>query len=224
MGKVDVYTIIFNDNKITYLPGEWVRGYVVLRVKERFKINSHSLELNGHASVHWTETKTETTNGKSRSVTRSYSSHQTIISLVWSFEGDTYLECGEKIYRFEFQLPIDCPPSYSHPTGSIIYELDGKIDRSWALNKKTAVQLLVLPHLDLNRFSHLRIGAGAEDLKHLCCGPCQSKPIKFQITTSKSKLFKYEHFWDVFFVVLIFFFGSFFFCFGTKIFFSTHIF
>ena len=204
MGKVDVYTIKFDENKTTYLPGEWVKGHILLRVNERFKINTHLLELNGYASVYWTETRTETdSDGKSTTVTDSYSNHQTIISKSWSFEGEAYLESGQKIYRFEFQLPIVCPPSYSSSTGNIVYELKGKIDRSWALNKKTDVRFSVLSDLDLNKFNHLRIGAGAEDTKYLCCGPCESKPIKFQITTSKSKLFNLN-IWQVFFTMSTF--------------------
>jgi hypothetical protein len=69
-------------------------------------------------------------------------------------------------------LPKVCPPSFSHETGKIVYELKRKIDKSWALDEKSTVCFQVLPDLDLNKFNHLRIGAGAEDTKYLCCGPC----------------------------------------------------
>lgn len=189
MGKIDACQILLT-GQTSFFPGETVKGYMFLRVNERFKVNKLYIELDCYAKVHWTETRTENdSDGKSRTVTDTYSNHQTILSKLWMFEGETHLECGEKKYSFEFALPSACPPSYSDGIGRIAYEIKGVVDRSWAFSRKEKVFFTVKSYLDLNNFPYLKVATGAEEMKYLCCGPCESKPIKCKISIPKSKLF-----------------------------------
>lgn len=193
MEKIDACRIVLT-GKTSFFPGETVKGYMFLSVNERFKINQLYIELDCYARVYWTEDRTENdSDGNSRTVTYTYSNRQTILSKLWMFEGETHLECGEKKYSFEFALPSVCPPTYSDKIGRIAYEINGVVDSRKAFSRKEKVFFTVKSFLNLNNFPYLKVATGAEEIKHVCCGPCKSKPIKCKISIPKSKLFMSIH-------------------------------
>lgn len=87
----------------------------------------------------------------------------------WKFEDKTYLECGERMYSFEFTLPENIPPSYSSKVGDIIYEMKAEIGRSWAFDKGSKNVLTILPFLNLNWHPELKLHVSECDVKILCC-------------------------------------------------------
>ena len=55
MGKVDLFTIILDRQNAIYMASETVTGKLIIRIKERLKINSIKMLLTGFSRVHWTE-------------------------------------------------------------------------------------------------------------------------------------------------------------------------
>lgn len=181
MGKLDVFVIIFDDDRTSYMPGDKVKGCLYLKVNKRFKINHMCLELNGRAKVQWTESKT--INGQTKRLT--YNSDETYIHKTWILESETHLEWGEKMYTFEFILPDNLPPSYSDQLGKISYEMNALIDRSWGVDKKCYNHFTVLPYLALNRCQGVNLPAVSNEVKY----SCSTKPIQCEIAIPKSKFY-----------------------------------
>lgn len=53
MVKLDYFEIILSRDNLIYLPGEEVSGNLIIKAKERLKINSVLLEFKGQAYVYW---------------------------------------------------------------------------------------------------------------------------------------------------------------------------
>ena len=55
MGKIDTFDILTERPEAVYLAGETVVGTVIIKVKERLKINAVHMVLYAFARVHWSE-------------------------------------------------------------------------------------------------------------------------------------------------------------------------
>ena len=53
MPKLEKFEIILSRENIIYSPGEEVIGNLIIKAKDRVKINSVQLEIKGEASVYW---------------------------------------------------------------------------------------------------------------------------------------------------------------------------
>ena len=53
MGKIDAFSIGFQKPQPVYVGGETVVGVINIQVKERLKINSVSMTIQGSGDVHW---------------------------------------------------------------------------------------------------------------------------------------------------------------------------
>lgn len=133
MGKVDFFSITLQKPTPIYFVGETIVGSVNLRVRERFKINSVKMVINGSCYVRWTESHGS---GKNRH-TVTYSAHETYLNyntmLVTKqpHENELYLEAGDLTFPFNIVLPPNIPTSYEHQFGKVRYSVQATIDIPW---------------------------------------------------------------------------------------------
>ncbi|XP_019631446.1 PREDICTED: arrestin domain-containing protein 3-like [Branchiostoma belcheri] len=73
MGKLQEFSVVFNNNVDVFQNGQWVCGQVVVNLNEAMKMRGIRLKFKGHAYVHWTE---EHGSGDNRH-TESYSASET---------------------------------------------------------------------------------------------------------------------------------------------------
>ena len=59
MVKLEKFEIILSRDNLIHFPGEEVSGNLIIKAKERLKINSLQLEFKGETGTHWCELKFE---------------------------------------------------------------------------------------------------------------------------------------------------------------------
>ena len=187
MGKIDYFSIKLQKSDPIYHSGETLVGNVLIRVKERLKINSIKLAITGGARVYWKETSGT---GRNRH-TRHYSAYENylnyqILFLVKPANQDLYLETGEYLYPFQIVLPPHLATSFEHSFGRVRYSIYSTIDIPWAFDRHSTRSFSVISHLDLNMNPNLRQPCGVSDTKVLCCGFCKSDPIVAEFSLAKS--------------------------------------
>jgi len=134
MGKIDHLYIELDKPNPFYFSGETLSGRLIIRCRERLKINNIHVDIVGVAKVFW----------KDRSFnrgTRHYKNNETYINfsvvfLAKQYDNDLYLECGDYSYPFQIQLPPNLPPSFQHKIGKIRYYAKGTIEIPWLTLKK----------------------------------------------------------------------------------------
>ena len=187
MGKVDSFQIILEKPSGIFISGELVRGNLVVRIRERLKINNLRLILKGNGRVHWTESHGS---GKTRRtvsyIAEEEYAHSNLIFLAKQANNDCYLEVGEQSYQFQFQLPLNLPTSFEYIHARVRYFLRGDIDIPWAFDKTVYLTITVINHFDLNINPIFRQPIMSEEIKTLCCLCCKSDPIIVKLSISKT--------------------------------------
>ncbi|XP_034116206.2 arrestin domain-containing protein 2-like [Drosophila albomicans] len=177
--------IDFDNNPYgTYFAGQVVTGKVTLKLDKLKLAKAVTLNINGFAETHWTESRGT---GKDRT-TDTYRGREDYIAsqtyLVGSnFSTEVSLEPGVHVYNFTCQIPATCPSSIEGHFGRIRYMTKVSIVRPWKFDQSYTRCFTVLKMMDLNYDSPLlRVPAHCESLKTYCCWPCTSDPLQLQLT------------------------------------------
>ncbi|KAK0043382.1 arrestin domain-containing protein 3 [Biomphalaria pfeifferi] len=186
MGKLQFYSITFNNGSGVYYAGNCVQGYVTLTLKESMKMRGIRLKFEGKAYVHWSERHTTGTGDNRRTTTRHYSAHEKyfeqefLLFGIWPNQGsDTKeLPAGTYTYPFQFQLPHGLPSSLEAYYGHVRYTVSSNIDKPWKFDHKTKRPFTVISILDLNQMPDASRSLQETKQKHLCCLCCKSGPIQ----------------------------------------------
>uniref|UniRef100_A0A0N5ARD7 Arrestin_C domain-containing protein n=1 Tax=Syphacia muris TaxID=451379 RepID=A0A0N5ARD7_9BILA len=156
------FVIVYDKPSMVYSPGETLSGTLQIALKKQLKVDSISVTFHGEAQTHFTSYETKFFTGRKRSQ-ESYTGfigydgskiYCDENQIVWSLsECKRYLTRGTYRRRFEFNIPLKCPPSYKGTYGSIQYYCYAKIDSYPKLGKKTKRFITVFPKYDLPRHS-----------------------------------------------------------------------
>ncbi len=126
-------------SKSTYIAGETIQGYVLLKCDDAFECNRIPITLIG-------QIKTRITRSSGNSSTTYRETEDIINETQILFEGGMIFE-GNTRYNFSFRLPELLPPSYRSRYAEIKYELRTKAEVSWALDPKAKkVVNIVMPY------------------------------------------------------------------------------
>ena len=165
------------------MAGEIIKGNIIVRIKERLKINNVRLVLKGNGRVHWTEHYDKTTITYTQEEEHI---HSNLVILNKTENVDCYLEVGEQSFPFQFQLPPNLPTSFEHIHARVRYLLKGDISIPWAFDKTVYLSITVVSNIDLNLNPMLRQPASGVEIKTLCCLCCKSDPIIARLFISKT--------------------------------------
>ena len=134
VGKIRDFEVIFDKINAIYYPGETLIGKIYFRIRERIKLSSIKFRINGYARCNWTERDDtpQATGVGNYAFTNSeqYLDYEKIIFMKQT-EDDLYLDFGEYIYPFSFDLPVNIPASFEHSFGFVRYSVNAVIDMSW---------------------------------------------------------------------------------------------
>lgn len=122
--------------RLTFSPGEQIEGYVYIKTDDDFEYNAITLNLRGYE-----KTTVTRGSGDNRRVYRD--KHEYINETVLLAEQATLCP-GDHQYDFALILPKGIPGSYYGIAGKIIYELEAKIEVSWAIDPKSKQELFVV--------------------------------------------------------------------------------
>ncbi len=122
-------------SKETFIPGDSVEGYVLIRCDDEFKCNSINMSFLGEE-----RTKFVVHTGK---VTIVYDDDKEHFNEQIELAPASTIPFGETRYDFSFKLPEEIPASYLGSYGWIEYTLQAKIEISWARDPKTKLLLEV---------------------------------------------------------------------------------
>ncbi|KAH8311730.1 hypothetical protein KR044_007713 [Drosophila immigrans] len=177
--------IDFDNNPYgTYFAGQVVTGKVTLKLDKVKLAKALTLNINGFAETHWSESRGT---GKDRS-SDTYRGREDYIAsqtyLVGSnLSTEVSLEPGVHVYNFACQIPATCPSSIEGHFGRVRYLTKVSIVRPWKFDQSYTRCFTVLKIMDLNYDSPLlRVPAHCESLKTYCCWPCTSDPLQLQLT------------------------------------------
>ncbi len=108
-----------------YLPGEIVEGTVNLTIDKPVKARAVKLDVTGLE-----ETRITVSHGKSSTTYRehNYILRDEIILHGPQFEKNLELEQGNYVFKFEFKIPENAPPSYSGRHAFVTYKLIARVD------------------------------------------------------------------------------------------------
>jgi hypothetical protein len=114
-----------------YFPNEVVRGAMVFNVGMPLKIRGVRVKFEGYTKTSWSETRGTDKNRR----TVWYHSHvvyfnptATLYGNPRGVRGDMIIPSGGYFWPFEFVLPANCAPSYTHTYGSNSYFIKGYVD------------------------------------------------------------------------------------------------
>ena len=169
-----------------YVPGDTVSGKVILIVDSAYKAQALKLKFGGKEHVHWSEIRYHKYGtGENRRTDREtvyYVGNETLfqneIILAGNGDDDFTLPPDRYEYPFRFQLPPQLPATFSSSFGSISYQLDVIIKRSWyKANDKASKALVVCGIYDLNQNGDASQPGEAIGNKTVCCLCWASGPI-----------------------------------------------
>ena len=123
MGLTD-FGIIFERPSKTYFSGEVINGQLVVNLSSPKNFRKIKIELFGSGRVHWTETRSETTagdrDGRTRTVTETYSNHETYVKQGTVLHNGPSLPQGIHYLPFTFLLPPNMPSSFESDIGQAL--------------------------------------------------------------------------------------------------------
>ena len=124
--------------RTVFFPGETIRGALVFNVGPPLKIRGVRVKFEGYTRTHWTETHGT---GNNRRTTH-YHSHIVYFNPVATLygnprgvRGDMIIPSAGYYWPFEFVLPSNLAPSYSHSFGSNQYFAKGYVDIPMGFDK-----------------------------------------------------------------------------------------
>ncbi|KAI6185071.1 hypothetical protein M3Y97_00665400 [Aphelenchoides bicaudatus] len=142
-----VLEIFFDEDKVDYLPGDKVTGFVNVESDKFIDARNIIISCAGKSKVRF-----QKGSGRSR---QTYSLTTIIIKeniRAWEKEDKwDKVPPGCQQYPFSFQLPKNLVPTHETPNGRIFYEIKARIDIPHWFDKKFRVAFTVLPFLDLTK-------------------------------------------------------------------------
>ncbi|XP_066267267.1 arrestin domain-containing protein 3-like isoform X1 [Branchiostoma lanceolatum] len=195
MGKLQEFSVMFNNNVDVFQNGQWVCGQVVVNLNEGMKMRGVRLKFHGHAYVHWTERHSTGSGKNRRTTTRHYSASETYfqhkVTLFGKAEGQSgdnpTLPAGRHVFPFQYQLPQQgLPCSFEGAHGYVRYYIKGTIDKPWKFDHTVKRAFTVLDMYDLNQEPTALTPMAGQKSKMLCCLCCASGPIELQVQTDRT--------------------------------------
>ena len=189
MGTVEKFEINLEhdiDEQYQYEPGEMIRGYVLLHVKDSIKIKDVTIRLRGEATGGWEE------EGRAGQV---YKADETYIDVTHSLlktPGQIMeLGMGEHRFNIEYILPQNLPSSFIGKFGSITYVVKSTLQEAKKFGLSTMITsepFLVLRRLDLSLDPSLLKAIEMEETKRLwgAFAFCLSGKVWAKLTVNKS--------------------------------------
>lgn len=167
MKNIEVKILLDKDDAI-YKNGDKITGRVLIRVKEKLKINSIYVTLNGSGQVSLGDTTGKKFNRKTLNSFEEYL-HSKKFLLENKDITELYLNVGDYVYNFKFLLPKILPSSFEHTFGFIRYVLIVTIDIPWAFDYNVKKLLSVIQMNDLNHKPHLTQSVSTNEIKRFGC-------------------------------------------------------
>ncbi|XP_045775472.1 arrestin domain-containing protein 4-like [Maniola jurtina] len=158
----------------TYYSGQSIQGKLIFQEEKVKSFRGLYVKITGFCHVHWTTSRTRTTNGKSETYTVNHDSHEEYINvkvyMLGGEAGEYTIQPGKYEFPFHFRLPDNCPSSFEGPYGHIRYEIKAVVDRAFKFNLEKKVMARVMAPLDLNLDPYCRTPIEMELLKsYYCC-------------------------------------------------------
>lgn len=195
MGKLQEFSInVSNNPSLTYYPGGYVTGCVIIKLSEAKKFRGLSVCLVGEAHVKWDETRSEGTGENSSTTTETYSNHEKYIDQKVILYGSGPESSGNNVelsarqheFPFQFTLPMNIPHSFKDKYGRIEYYLKAVIDKAWGFDNKCKLPLNVTGTLSLDHVPNAKVPAQNQATKHFCCWCCKSGPLSAMVRLDRT--------------------------------------
>lgn len=118
-----------------YSPGDRIEGNVIVVTDDSFECNAVNLRF--------TATERSRVVRGSGNYKRVYVEKQTHLDQFFELEGETVIQEGQTSYDFAIILPKDAPASFRGFYSFIRYELEAKVEISWAKDPRAMVEFSV---------------------------------------------------------------------------------
>ena len=102
MGKVELFTVLFAENRRTFYPGELINGTVLLKTNKDLKLRGVRIEFHGQAKVRWSESSGSGQNRR----THSYRNVEDYINTVATLYGKGKFVLRLDVWAFRFAVDI----------------------------------------------------------------------------------------------------------------------
>ena len=177
MGLND-FNIEFDEPLKVFFSGKVINGRVMIDLSQEKKFRKIKLELVGRGEVHWTESRSDSTDHYRNS--EQYFKQEVVLH-----HGPS-LPPGLHILPFSLLLPPNLPSSYEGQHGNVRYFVKADIVRDWKWNHKVKQHIMVNGILDLNLYPSAQAPGHSTDHKKLCCLCCKSGPITATIHSNRT--------------------------------------
>ncbi|KAI8491395.1 hypothetical protein Bbelb_310280 [Branchiostoma belcheri] len=189
MGKLQQFSITFDENKDVFWAGECVKGHVVVQAAEDMKMKGLWLLFYGHSHVEWERGSGDDT--ITYKATETYFHHEvTLFGKARGQTGDSVvLPAGRHVFPFQYQLLAEgLPSSFEGKHGYVRYIIKGTMYRPWKFDHTTKTAFTILDKSNevlqegLNR-TH------PHDLARALTTPgclCRSGPVELQVQPDRS--------------------------------------
>ncbi|EGT40843.1 hypothetical protein CAEBREN_00955 [Caenorhabditis brenneri] len=159
--------------KEVYLPGEEVTGRAWISTNKDFKVKTVEITFAGKTVTAWKSAK------KAVETKTNLKGEETYVEMkheVWAPDDEEHtFPAGDYEWKFSFELPKDCPPSFEGRFGFIRYSVLLHMDIPNAPAKNVERAVTVSPIIDLNGIPEAREPAKVhlDNMVYCCaCLPC----------------------------------------------------
>ncbi|CAD5115814.1 DgyrCDS4754 [Dimorphilus gyrociliatus] len=135
------------DEQYQYVPGEALRGHILLVLTDTIKVKSITVQIKGEASVSWEDSSRETVRADEVYIDLTYDVTKTTPGIPLA------LQKGKHKFPLEYVLPLNLPSSFIGKYGSITYVVKATLKEDKQMGMSTTITsepFLVLRHLDIN--------------------------------------------------------------------------
>ncbi len=146
-------------DKDAYAPGDRIEGTVVISCDEMFDCNSVNLRFTGEE-----RSRIVRSSGK---YSRVYTEELELFNHFLELQGGSVIQEGETRHDFAFEVPQNAMSSFEGAHGFIKYQIEAKVEVSWALDPKTTVEVSVVAEAPLLMPTSLRENLMDNDKKLL---------------------------------------------------------
>jgi hypothetical protein len=149
MGKLQAFSIEFENPNAVYSAGELVIGNVIVDLSDSMSMRGIRIKLLGRAKVHWSvrKGKNDQTHYRAEEV---YVNETMCLFGSMGSDSNVRLEAGHHQYIFTVRLPDRLPSSFEGEHGYIRYTVEATIDKPWKFDHVTRTAFTVIGILDLN--------------------------------------------------------------------------
>ncbi|CAJ0581039.1 unnamed protein product, partial [Mesorhabditis spiculigera] len=164
----DTLRFEMDNQSLVYRPGEFVSGTAILRLTEPCTARVVTIKLRGFAKTRWEYRRSSRRHDHtSYSHTDRYGGDIDIARqevVVWSDQQSEKIPAGMHQFKFQFQLPPSCLPSFEGEYGQVRYRLHAEVDRPWRFDHDCHLTFTVTTPCDLNLYPELK-----EPAFHIVC-------------------------------------------------------